>query len=92
MHVLLSNVVMMALASTAERTVWKETALEAKVAEYFASVNAAGLELFQNFFRAAGFVARSAIRVALVMRGKKCMGNSLFRAGHAPICNLSLEI
>ena len=46
------------------------------MAEYSASVNAAGLELFQNFFHAAGFVALSAIRVALVMRGKKSMGNS----------------
>ena len=44
--------------------------------EYSASVNAAGLELFQNFFRASGFVALSAIRVALVMRRKKSMGNN----------------
>ena len=46
------------------------------MAECSASVNAAGLELFQNFFRASWFVALSAIRVALVMRGKKSMGNS----------------
>ena len=46
------------------------------MAEYSASVKAAGLEMFQNFFHAAGFVALSAIRVALVMRGKKSMGNS----------------
>ena len=46
------------------------------MAEHSASVNAAGLELFQNFSRASEFVALSAIRVALVMRGKKSMGNS----------------
>jgi len=65
------------------------------VAEYSASVKAAGLEMFQNFFHAAGFVALSAIRVALVMRGKSPWGiaeESLLRAGRAPICNLSLEI
>ena len=46
------------------------------MAEYSASMNAADLELFQNVFRVSGFVALSAIRVALVMRGKKSIGNS----------------
>ena len=42
--------------------------LNARVAEYSSSVNAAGLSLFQNFFRVAGIIALAAVPSALAMR------------------------
>jgi EmrB/QacA subfamily drug resistance transporter len=43
-------------------------ALDFRVAEYSSSVNAAGLSLFQNFFRVAGIIALAAIPSTLAMR------------------------
>ncbi len=44
------------------------TALEARLAEYADRVSAAGLSVFQNFFRAAAIIAIAAIPVAVTMR------------------------
>jgi EmrB/QacA subfamily drug resistance transporter len=46
-------------------------AMEARLADYNARLNAAGLSLFHNFFRAAGGVALVAILPALAMGGGK---------------------
>ena len=49
-------------------------AQEAKIGEYTLRVSEAGLELFKNFFRAAAFIALSAVPVALFMGSKKADG------------------